>query len=69
MKDKPLILAIKETEDSIIKLINGSGIPAFFINEIFERIGSVLKAMSDEEIKKVSEEYYKGKDSKDGGKK
>ena len=68
-KDKPIILAIKEMEDNIIKIINESGIPAFFINRIFERIGGVLKAMSDEELKKVSEEYYKEEKVKDGGKK
>ncbi len=69
MKDKPLILAIKETEDNIIKVINESGIPAFFINRIFERLGAVLKTMSDEEIKQASESYNEEKKQENGGKK
>ena len=57
MKNKPIILAIKETEEEIEKIINNAGLPAFFLRYILEKIEKDLVVIEQKEIDIASQKY------------
>lgn len=57
MDNKPIILQIKETESEIIKLINKSGLPAFFLRYILDRIEKDLVLLENTELATAAQKY------------
>ena len=60
MKNKPLTLIVRETEEKLIKEINESNLPPFIMKEILERIYKQLVDIETNEI----EEYNKSLNEK-----
>ena len=67
--DKPIILAIEETEKKIRQVINQAGIPAFFIHYILDRIEKEIIPIEENEIQTLNQKYAKEQEEKKGEKK
>ena len=59
MEDKPIILLINEFERDLTKLVNESGIPAFFLESIFYKMHNTLSSLKENEILNTSKNYIK----------
>lgn len=61
-KSKPLILAITEAEKELINLVNKflsvDHIPCYFLDPMFDKIGSQLKAGANAELYQAKNAYY-----------
>lgn len=49
VKEKPLILRVKDTENRIIAIINNSNIPAFILKSSIEKIYNQLVQLEQQE--------------------
>ncbi len=65
MKDKPIILAIKETEEEIVKIINKVGLPAFFLRYILDRIEKDLILIEQNELDVALKKYNEDLEKKE----
>jgi hypothetical protein len=61
--DKPVILKIKDTEESLINAINKSELPAFLLRPIVEKIFNQLVQTEKNEVTTAMMQFNKGKES------
>lgn len=66
MNDKPMILAIKETEEEIVKIISKAGLPAFFLRYILDRIEKDLILIEQNELDVALKKYNEDLEKKEG---
>lgn len=61
-RSKPLILAINEAEKELINLVNKflrvEHIPCYFLDPMFDKVSSQLKAGAKAELDQVKTAYY-----------
>lgn len=62
--EKPTILKLREAEESIINLINSSGLPVFVLKPSIEKICRQLEILEEQEFQKEKEIYEKNNKSK-----
>ncbi len=55
--EKPLILKIKELDESLIQLVNNAGLPAFILARSLEKLLTELKQLEASELKNATEKY------------
>ena len=55
--DKPISIAIRETRDSIIDKLNGSGLPIDVLDMVLGEIKMVVHAQAEQEYAKQLEAY------------
>lgn len=56
-KNKPISLVIKEVQDELVKLINGSNLPASVLEQIFGRIYQQIAQAAQAELAQAEKEY------------
>ena len=61
--DKPVILKIKDTEESLINAINKSELPAFLLRPIVEKIFNQLVQNEKNEVTTAMMQFNEGKES------
>jgi len=67
MENKPAIIKFKETEQRLIEIINNSGLPAFILVSMVEKILVKLQELEQQDLQKETEEYNKSKEEKENG--
>lgn len=53
MENKPLVLAIEESEQALVGVINNilqSGIPPYFVKMVFDKVYADVKNMADADL-------------------
>ena len=65
-ENKPLILVLEELEDKILKLVNESGIPAFYLHYIFENIDNDLQKIKVKELEIATQSFNESKNKTEG---
>lgn len=61
--DKPIILVIKDIEEELVKIINDSKLPAFFLRRILYKLYKELEKVENDEII-YAQEHFKNKGEK-----
>lgn len=60
MENKPLIIAIEEAEQTLYNAVNqilSSGVPAYFVKGVFDKVYAELKNMADNEVKVAKQNW------------
>ena len=66
--EKPLTIVVDEFEDALIDLVNNSGIQAFILRPIFERVLATIKQVEKNQLnfdKKMYGEFLVSKEEHD----
>lgn len=55
--NKPANLIVEETKESIVKIINGSGLPPFLIEPIIKDLYNQVNILKQQELEKSKQDY------------
>lgn len=60
MNNKPMIIAIEETEQMLVGAVNtalASGVTPYFLKMVFDKVGAQINEMSKDEMKMIREHW------------